>query len=63
MMSQKADGTFALPDTKGDSEGGAYNSSPAWVNPLVGLALLSLIDDAKEPYTQFGILNPDLSRK
>ena len=64
IASQKADGTFMLPDAVGDptakkEENGGYYSSPAWVNPLAGLALLCLIDDAQEPYTQFGILNPE----
>ena len=64
IASQKANGTFMLPDTEGDptankGENGGYYSSPAWVNPLAGLALLCLIDDAQELHTQFGILNPE----
>ena len=64
IASQRADGTFMLPDNVGDptakkEENGGYYSSPAWVNPLVGLALLCLIDDAKELHTKFGILNPE----
>ena len=52
IASQKANRTFMLPDTVGNltlkkEENGGYYSSPAWVNPLVGLALLCLIDDAK----------------
>lgn len=64
LASQKPNGTFALPDVDGDAEGGgAYPSSDAWVNPLVGLALLSLIDDSKKPFTQLGILNPEMFAK
>lgn len=64
LASQKADGTFMLPDAVGDpaekkEENGGYHSSPAWVNPLAGLALLCLIEDAQEPHTLFGILNPE----
>jgi hypothetical protein len=64
IASQKADGTFMLPDTVGDpkvrkEENGGYYSSAAWVNPLAGLALLCLIDDAEELHTQYGILNPE----
>ena len=64
VASQKADGTFMLPDVVGDptekmDENGGYYSSPAWVNPLAGLALLCLIDDAQERQTQFGILSPE----
>ena len=64
IASQKVNGTFMLPDTVGDptekkEENGGYYSSPAWVNPLAGLALLCLIDDAEELHTQFGILNPE----
>lgn len=64
IASQRADGTFMLPDTVGDptakkEENGGYYSSPAWVNPLAGLALLCLIDDSKELHTKFGILNPE----
>jgi len=68
IASQKADGTFMLPDTVGDptekkEENGGYYSSAAWVNPLAGLALLCLIDDAEELHTQFGILNPESFQK
>lgn len=64
IASQKPDGTFMLPDTVGDptmkpEENGGYYSSAAWVNPLAGLALLCLIDDARELHTQYGILNPE----
>jgi hypothetical protein len=59
LASQKKDGTFATPDQIGDGDG-AYSSSPIWVNPLTGLALLSLIDDTVEPQSQWGILNPDI---
>ncbi|MCX7406485.1 MAG: hypothetical protein NTZ32_00185 [Planctomycetales bacterium] len=68
IASQKVNGTFMLPDTAGDptekkEENGGYYSSPAWVNPLAGLALLCLIDDAQELHTQFGILNPEMFEK
>jgi len=63
LASQKKDGTFATPDQIGDGDGdGGYSSSPVWVNPLTGLALLSLIEDSVEPQTQWGILNPDISK-
>ena len=68
IASQKNNGTFMLPDTVGDptakkEENGGYYSSPAWVNPLAGLALLCLIDDGQELHTQFGILNPESFQK
>lgn len=64
IASQKVNGTFMLPDTVGGptekkEENGGYYSSPAWVNPLAGLAILCQIDDAEELHTQFGILNPE----
>ncbi|MBI1859854.1 MAG: hypothetical protein HYR96_02925 [Deltaproteobacteria bacterium] len=62
-MLQKDDGTFALLAVSGNDEGGkAYPSCAAWVNTLKGLTLLSLIDDAESPSTQFGIVDPDRLR-
>lgn len=49
IASQKADGTFALPDINHSAEEGGYSVSPAWVNPLAGLTLLKLIEDKKVP--------------